>query len=102
MLSLFTENFSEKCNLNESAISLPVFHSRTNLKMFNYALTSMIVKKVITNLDFSKTSGTDCISVVVVKNSGPEISYMLAELFNECLRQSCFPVLQGITDGPCI
>ena len=100
--SLFAEKFSEKFNLDESVISLPVFDSRTNLKLHNYALTSVIVKKVITNLDLSKTSGPDCISVVVLKNYGPEISYMLAELFNECLRQSCFPVLKGITDGPCI
>ena len=101
LFSLFAENISEKSNLDESVISLPVFHSRTNLKLHNYALTSVIVTKVITNLDLSKVSGPDCIPVVVLMNYGPEISYMLAELFNECLRQSCFPVLKCITDGPC-
>ena len=78
--SLFAENISEKSNLDESVISLPVFHSRTNLKLHKYALMSVIVKKVITNLDLSKAYGSDCISVVVLKNYGPEISYMLAEL----------------------
>ena len=29
---LFTENFSKNSNLDDSAISLPVFSSRTNLK----------------------------------------------------------------------
>ena len=50
-----------------------------------------MVKKVITNLDSSKTSGPDCIPVVVLKNCEPELSYILAELFNMCLKESCFP-----------
>ena len=36
-------------------------------------------------------SGPDCIPVVVLKNCEPEISYILAELFNMCLKKSCFP-----------
>ena len=48
-------------------------------------------KKVITNLDLSKASSPDCIPVVVLKNCEPEISYILAELFIKCLRESCFP-----------
>ena len=43
------------------------------------------------NLDSSKTSGPDCIPVVVLKNCEPELSYILAELFNMCLKESCFP-----------
>ena len=50
-----------------------------------------MVKKVITNLDLSKASGPDCIPVVVLKNCEPELSYILAELFNKCLKESCFP-----------
>ena len=50
-----------------------------------------MVKKVITNLDSSKTSGSDCIPVVVLKNCEPELSYILGKLFNNCLRESCFP-----------
>ena len=42
------------------------------------------------NLDLSKTSGPDCIPVVVLKNCEPELSYILAELFNKCLKESCF------------
>ena len=48
-------------------------------------------KKVITNLDLSKASGPDCIPVVVLKNCEPKFSYILAELFNMCLKESCFP-----------
>ena len=50
-----------------------------------------MVKKVITNLDSLKASSPDHILVVVLKNCKPEISYILAELFNVCLKQSCFP-----------
>ena len=50
-----------------------------------------MVKKVITNLDSSEASGPDCIPVVVLKKSEPELSYILAKLFNMCLKESCFP-----------
>ena len=50
-----------------------------------------MVKKVIMNLDSSKASGPDCIPVVVLKNCEPELSYILAKLFNICLKESCFP-----------
>ena len=50
-----------------------------------------MVKKVIMNLDLSKASGPDCIPVVVLKNCELELSYILAELFNKCLKEYCFP-----------
>ena len=65
--------------------------SRTNLKLHNISVTPKMVKKVIMNLDLSKVSGPDCIPVVVLKNCEPEFSYILAELFNKCLKESCFP-----------
>ena len=88
---LFPENFSKNSNLDDSGISLPVFPSRTNLKLHNISVTPKMVKKVITNLDLSKASGPDCIPVVVLQNCEPELSYILAELFNKCLNESCFP-----------
>ena len=42
------------------------------------------------NLDLSKASDPDCIPVVVIKNCEPELSYILAEHFNKCLKESCF------------
>ena len=50
-----------------------------------------MVKKVIRNLDSSEASGPDCIPVVVLKNCEPELSYILAKLFNKCLKESYFP-----------
>ena len=43
------------------------------------------------NLNYSKVFGPDCILVVVLKKYEPERSYILAELFNICLKESCFP-----------
>ena len=48
-----------------------------------------MVKKVIRNLDSSKASSPDCISAVVLKHYEPELSCILAELFNMCLKESC-------------
>ena len=88
---LFAKNFSKNSNLDDSGISLPVFPSRTNLKLLNISITPKIVKKVIRSLDSSKVSGPNCIPVVVVKNCEPELSYILSTLFNMCLKESCFP-----------
>ena len=38
-----------------------------------------MVKKVKTNLDLSKTSGSDCIPVVVLKSCEPERSHILVK-----------------------
>ena len=87
----FAEKFSKNYNLDESRIYLPVSPSRTNLKLHNISVTPKMVKKVITNLDLSKASGRDCIPVVVLKNCEPQLSDILAELFNKCLEESYFP-----------
>ena len=82
---LFAENFSKTSNLHDSGIFLPVFPSRTNLKLHNIFATPNIFRKVITNLDLSKLSGPDCLPVVVLKNCQPELSYIPAKLFNKSL-----------------
>ena len=88
---LFAENFSLNSNLDDSVVSLPLFSSRTNLKLHNISVTPKMVRMVVMNLDLSKASGPNCIPVVVLKNCEPELSYILAELFNKCLKESCFP-----------
>ena len=88
---LFAENFYLNSNLDDSGLSLPVFPSRTNLKLHNISVTPKMVRKVVMNFDLSKASGPDCIPVVVLKNCEQELSYILAELFHKCLTESCFP-----------
>ena len=88
---LFAKNFSTNSNLYDLGIFLPVFPSRTNLKLHNISTTPKIVEKIIMNLDSSKASGPDCIPVVVLKSCEPELSFIVAELFiNICLKESCF------------
>ena len=66
---LFAKNFSKNSNLQ----SLPLFPSRTNLKLHNTSITPKVVKKA---------PGPYCIPAVVLKNCQPERSYILAELLN--------------------
>ena len=88
---MFAKNFSKNFNCDDSDISSPIFPSRTYLKLHNISVSLKRLKKAITNLDSSKTSGPDCIPLVVIKNCEPELSFILAELFNMCLKESCFP-----------
>ena len=85
---LFAENYAKNSNLFVSGISLSVFPSRPNLKLDNISVTPRVLKKVIMSLHLLKASGPDYIPVVVLKNCKPELSYILAELFNKCLKES--------------
>ena len=55
------------------------------------SVTPKMVKKVIMNFDLLKASGPDCIPLVALRNCEPEFFYVLAEVFNKCLKKSCFP-----------
>ena len=61
-----------------------------------------MVKKVIINLDSSKAPAPDCIPVWVLKNCESELSYILAEFFNMCLKALFPSLLEGLNGGPCI
>ena len=65
---LFAKNFY---NFDDSGISLPVFPTRTNPKL-HIPVSPKMVKKVITNLDWSKASGPDCIPEIVPMNCEPK------------------------------
>ena len=56
------------------------------MKLHNIPVTPKLVK-IIINLDLTKVSGPDSIPVVVLRNCGPELSYILAM----CLKKRCFP-----------
>ena len=85
---LFAKIFYLNSNLDDSVILLPVFLSRTNLKLYNISVTPKMYEKVIKNLDSSRAPGPDYTLVVVVKNCEPERSHTLAGLFNTCLKES--------------
>ena len=72
---LFVENFSKNSNLDDSGIiSLPIFP----LKLHNIFVTPKMLEKVIMNFDMSTGCAPDCIPVVFLRNSGPELSYLQA------------------------
>ena len=73
-------------------VSLPVFPSRSNLKLHHLSITPNMVKKVIMNFDLSKTSDPDCIPAMVLKKCKPKLSHIQAELFNKCLKESFFQI----------
>ena len=87
---LFAKNFSKNSNLYDPGISLLVFPSRTNLKLYSISVTPKMVKKVIMSLDLSKAFGPDFIPVGFLKNCEPELSYILAEIISKCLKEFCF------------
>ena len=52
-------------------------------------------KKVRRKLDSSNASCPDCIPAVVLENSEAEPSYILAELFNICLKSLVFQIVRS-------
>ena len=67
------KTFFKNSTFDDSGIYLPVFPSRTNLKL-RISVTLKIVKKVITNLNSSRVSVSDSIPVVIRKNSELKLS----------------------------
>ena len=43
------------------------------------------------NFDLSKASGPDCIQLVVLKKFEPELSNVITELFDKCVKEPCCP-----------
>ena len=91
---LFAEYFSRNANLDDTGISLPVFPSRTDLKLHNIPVIPKMVKKFIMNLDWSNASSPDCVPVVVLQNCEPELSYILAGLFSKCLKSLVLQIVR--------
>ena len=84
---LFVENFSKNSNLDNLGVSLPVFPSRTNLKLHNISVTSRMVSEPW----FVKGILSQLYSSVGFKDMWAGLSYIMAELFSKCLKESCFP-----------
>ena len=64
------ENVSKNSNIDGSSISSPPSLSRTYLKVYNIFVTLNLIKKVLSNIDFLKVSGSDCIPMIVPRKSG--------------------------------
>ena len=99
---LFAKNFSKNSNFDDLGISLPLFPSRTYLKLHNISITPKIVQNIKTNLDSSKAPAPDCIPVVVLKNCEPEPFYILDFLtYLQDSERVLFSRLLGFIGGAC-
>ena len=78
------------------------FPARTYLNLHNIFLTPKLFRKIKTSLYLSKTSGPNCFTVVVLMECECDISYVLAELFNTSLKESCFPGFRKVSSGLCM
>ena len=92
---LFAESIWN-ANPDDSCVFLLAFPSRANLKLHNTLVTPKLVETVISNLHLSKVPGPDCIPVVFLKNCESELSFILPEPFNMCLRESCLKVSSAV------
>ena len=83
--------FSLDSTLDDSNNPLPDFPPQTAHTIANFKVTVKEVSKLIRDLDVSKATGPDETPVVVLKNISPELSPILAKLFNRCLTEKTFP-----------
>ena len=88
---LFAMNFASNSTLDDHGHPLPDFPSRTQARLSSFKVSAREVALCIKDLDPNKATGPDNIPVIVLKNLSPELSPILARLFNRCLKLKCFP-----------
>ena len=89
---LFAKNFASNSNLDDKGCALPNYSSKTDKSLSSFTVSAKEVAKLIKALDSTKATGPDNIPVIVLKNISPELSPILAKVFNKCLLQKCFPI----------
>ena len=88
---LFAKNFASNSTLDDKGCALPDYPTKTDKSLSNFTVSAKEVAKLIRALDSTKATGPDNIPVVVLKNISPELSPILAKVFNKCIQQNCFP-----------
>ena len=89
--NLFADNFVRNSTVSDEGHPLPAFPPRTDNEVSDPLITPKKVARIIHTLDASKATGPDRIPVIVLKMCSPELSSVLAKLFNMCLSDSVFP-----------
>ena len=85
--------------LDDTLHSSPDFPSRTEQKILSMRITVRIFASAICELDVAKTNGPDCIPSIVLKMCSPQLSPLLAKLYNKCLFESCFTSCWELSSG---
>ena len=89
--NLFASKFAANSTLDDQGCLPPDFPPITDEKLCESKVTAGQIAELIKDLDSSKATGPDDIPVVVLKHLSPELSPILAKLFNRCLKEKCFP-----------
>ena len=67
-MHLIKQNVLLKSVLRTLILMARAIPSRNTLKKYNIFAAIKFIKNIVTNLDSSKSSATDCISVMVLEN----------------------------------
>ena len=89
--NIFASKFAAHSTLDDLGCPLPDFPPVTDEKLSDFKVSAGQVASLIKELDATKATGPDNIPVVVLKHLSPELSPILAKLFNRCLKERCFP-----------
>ena len=89
--SIFASKFAAHSTLDDLGCSPPDFPPVTDEKLCDLKVSAGQISQLIKELDSTKATGPDSIPVVVLKQLSPEISPILAKLFNRCMKEKCFP-----------
>ena len=89
--NLFTRNFSCNSTLDDGSQQLPDFPSRTEQRPTSKKIAAKMISRAIYDLDTSKATGPDRIPGIVLMMFSPELSPILAKLYNKRLAEFCFP-----------
>ena len=88
---LLCREFAKNSSLDDSNRPLPTFPQRTASTLSPLFISVKHVRRIIKNLDTSKSSGSDSIAAIVLKKCAPELSPVLAKLYRKCLSEGEFP-----------
>ena len=88
---LFARTFSCNSTLNSAGHPIPTLSPRSSTTLSELNITPQFVSNVISCLKTSTAPGPDDIPAIVLKMCAPELSSILAKLFNKCLIEGCFP-----------
>ena len=93
LLTKLTSASNLSCNstLDNGSQQLPDFQSLTKQRLSSMNITAKMVSHAIYDPDASKASGPYIIPAIVLKMCSPELSPVIAKLYNICLAKSCFP-----------
>ena len=88
---LLSYQFAKNSCLDEGGVTPPPFAVRTQASAPLPRISVKRVKRIISCLDSSKSSGPDGIPVIVFKKLSPELSPVLSKLFLRCVEVGVFP-----------